>query len=193
MASGGSAAQLNPASFFFFFEQRKVYCRTSSSCLETCNPHMVSNPAILNQSYFPLVALFTRGLGHFLLFQPWWLSFAFQFLIFIVRIYYEAWCLSHSSSQPIFEEVEPLVDMELSKQRADLGYLVISANVNTTRGPDVLCLNQQPCLPDTTYSLTRMTPEKQQDDENVLEVDSGDSHRLVNTGLSHGNVYTLKW
>jgi hypothetical protein len=38
-----------------------------------------------------------------------------------------------------------------------------------------------------------MTPEKQQDDENVLEVDSGDSHRLVNTGLSHGNVYTLKW
>ena len=65
--------------------------------------------------------------------------------------------------------------------------------MNTTRGPDALCLNQQPSLPDTTYSLTRMTPKKQQDDENVLEVDSGDSHRLVNVDLSRGNMYTLKW
>ena len=65
--------------------------------------------------------------------------------------------------------------------------------MNTTRGPDALCLNQQPSLPDTTYSLTRMTPKKQQDDENVLEVDSGDSHRHVNVDLSRGNMYTLKW
>ena len=55
--------------------------------------------------------------------------------------------------------------------------------MNTTRGPDVLCLNQQPRLPDTTYSLTRMTPEKQQDDENVLEVDSGDENTLKTTTL----------
>lgn len=61
--------------------------------------------------------------------------------------------------------------------------------MNTTRGPDALCLNQQPSLPGTTYSLTRMTPKKQQDDENVLEVDSGDNHRLVSVDLSRVRVH----
>lgn len=83
------------------------------------------SPTSLNQPHFPLVHLLTLGLGNFfLLFWPWWLSLAFQFLTFLAQAHSEARCLPHSSSWPIFSghgalqiEGELRLAAHLSQQR----------------------------------------------------------------------------